>query len=380
MRLKIILILLVICLTESLSYFGLFAVERVGFTYRPRNTLSDEHVEILERLVHEEPNYMEYSPSLGWTIRKNGETKLYKANSAGIRSNREYDLHPGNGVIRISTFGDSFTHGSDVKNHATWQAIMESNVNSLEVLNFGVGGYGLDQAYLRYLEDGKKFHSHIVLVGFMSENIHRVVNRFRPFYFRSTQAPFTKPRFKIEGEKLSYLPNPIQNLNGYEALIDNPGDILPRIGRNDFFYQIGYGIGPMDWLATVKLAKMSFNHLNNQFFTENILVHGRYNEASEAFQVTTMLFDAFYSEVLSSNTTAIILIFPNKKDISQYLTSGKTRYFPLISYFESKSYAYFDLIDVFKEHASDLEDLSKVHYTELGNRLVAQYLISKLKI
>ena len=52
---------------------------------------------------------------------------------------------------------------------------MESYDSNMEVINFGVGGFGLDQAYLRYLEDGIQYKSHIVMIGFMSENIYRNV-------------------------------------------------------------------------------------------------------------------------------------------------------------------------------------------------------------
>ena len=38
---------------------------------------------------------------------------------------------------------------------------------------FGVPGYGLDQAFLRYLEEGRRFGFDVVLIGFMTENIFR---------------------------------------------------------------------------------------------------------------------------------------------------------------------------------------------------------------
>ncbi len=40
----------------------------------------------------------------------------------------------------------------------------------LEVPNFGVGAYGLDQSFLRYQQDAVDFSPHIVVIGFMSEN------------------------------------------------------------------------------------------------------------------------------------------------------------------------------------------------------------------
>jgi hypothetical protein len=75
---------------------------------------------------------------------------LYVSNSAGIRSNREYNLIAPPGVTRIVAFGDSFTHGDEVPNQETWEYLLEQSRDEVEVMNFGVQGYGADQAYLRY--------------------------------------------------------------------------------------------------------------------------------------------------------------------------------------------------------------------------------------
>ena len=46
-------------------------------------------------------------------------------------------------IFTPSTFGDSFTHCNDVANAETWQRAMEDQNSKLEVLNFGMGGFGL---------------------------------------------------------------------------------------------------------------------------------------------------------------------------------------------------------------------------------------------
>ena len=56
-------------------------------------------------------------------------------------------------------------------------------------MNFGVGGFGLDQAYLRYQKMIREFELPTVLLGFMPENMSRHVNTYRPFYFPGTGLP-----------------------------------------------------------------------------------------------------------------------------------------------------------------------------------------------
>ena len=200
--------------------------------------------------------------------KKNGTKKLYRANSSGIRGDKEYTLVPPPGVRRILTFGDSYTHCDGVLNHETWQAIMESYDSNMEVINFGVGGYGTDQAYLRYLEEGRQYQSHIVLIGFMTENIKRNVNRYRPFYFPPTSMPLAKPRFIIKNGKLSLIPNPMQRLDDYRMLLLHTPEVLSEAGINDYYYQSHYKSNIYDWSPAVRITKIFLKEINKKLQNE----------------------------------------------------------------------------------------------------------------
>ena len=157
---------------ELSSLFGLFLIKKIYHkSYNPTRTqsLSEKHKAALHTLLKNQSTYGKYSPDLGWTIKKNGTSPLFQANAQGLRGDRDYSLKPPPNIVRIATFGDSFTHGDEVKNKQTWQEKLNSIDQNLEILNFGVNGYGLDQSFLRYQKDGVKFNSHIVLIGFLSE-------------------------------------------------------------------------------------------------------------------------------------------------------------------------------------------------------------------
>ena len=198
---------------EASSLGGLWLLEEIGgihYTATPY-TMTSSHRRILERLVAGEATYDVHSPTLGWTVKPDGERSLYRSNAQGLRAERSYAAFPREGAIRISTFGDSFTHGNDVDFWSTWQEQLGRVAPGLEVLNFGVSGYGLGQAFLRYQEEALDFHSHVVVIGFMTEDIERGVNVFRPFYTSNTSKPMTKPRFVLQGEGLAVLENPFES-------------------------------------------------------------------------------------------------------------------------------------------------------------------------
>ena len=153
-----VLFLLIYCAIELMAWTALFLLRTINqVEYTPMDGISTRHQNIISSFIEgADSRYITFSPRLGWTIQKNGRSNLYQANSKGFRSSKEYDKEPPTGIRRIATFGDSFVHCQNVSNNATWQVAMESSSSNLEVLNFGISGFGLDQAYLRYLEECNK--------------------------------------------------------------------------------------------------------------------------------------------------------------------------------------------------------------------------------
>jgi len=153
---------------EGASLSGLFLLRRFAdIEYAPTATaLSPEARKNLDAfLARGEGASMAMDPELGWApIRGAGEI-----NSAGMRADREYAAKAPPGVLRIAAFGDSFTYGSDVALGADWATQITTLAPAIEVLNYGVPAYGLDQAYLRYRAVGSDYRPDIVLIGYMSE-------------------------------------------------------------------------------------------------------------------------------------------------------------------------------------------------------------------
>jgi len=133
-----VLILVSYAFVELCSYGGLYLLGKYHHVkYVPADVLSQKHSDTIKRFIEQKTSYYVFSSTLGWSIKENGHSELYQANSHGIRSDKEYSLTPPLGVHRVSTFGNSYTHCDDVNNNNTWQAIMEGNNSNLEVLIFG---------------------------------------------------------------------------------------------------------------------------------------------------------------------------------------------------------------------------------------------------
>lgn len=152
--------------------------------------------------------FLGWDADLGWAPRPDAgsTTGPFAVNGAAIRSARETSEAAPPGTLRIAAFGDSFTFGDEVGPGETWEAALERALAArgvaAEVLNFGVNAYGVDQAYLRWRRDGRRFRPDVVLLGFQPENVLRDLNVFRPLYFAGTEVPLSKPRFVVQGTEL----------------------------------------------------------------------------------------------------------------------------------------------------------------------------------
>jgi hypothetical protein len=256
---------------------------------------------------------------------------------------------------------------------------MELKDSLYEVINFGISGYGLDQAYMRYTIEGIHYHPHRVLIGFMPENIHRIVNVFRPFYMEGTGMPLAKPRFVLEHGALKLIPNPVSDLNGYARMLTRPDSVLPRLSKFDEHFHTRYARGPFDFLASVRTGKIL---LTRVFNGENIIMaDGCYNPESEAFLLLCGLLEKFYLDVQKNGASPLILILPSQSDTERLRKNKVKRYQPLIDVLDKNKYTYLDVMDAFKARASgfSMQELFNGHYTNLSNSIVAQAIIDHFK-
>lgn len=323
---------------------------------------------------------MAMDPELGWVpIRGAGEI-----NSAGMRADREYAAKAPPGVLRIAAFGDSFTYGSDVALGADWATQITTLAPAIEVLNYGVPAYGLDQAYLRYRAVGSDYRPDIVLIGYMSENLARHVNVYRGFYSRSYRdAIFTKPRFKLDDGSLVLVPNPLATLDAYRTLRAREAGVLREIGQEDFHFVGLYGEGPFDFSPTARLLKLAAAELRRRGRVPIYTPDGRYDERSEAYAVTLRLIDRFYAEVLARGALPVLIVFPDLHDQRRSRAGKPRRYAPLLAYLESRRYRFIDLLDALEpvqiRHTIDELTVEWGHYSALSNEIVARHIVERLR-
>jgi hypothetical protein len=88
----------------------------------------------------------------------------------GIRSNGHSEVR--DATNPILAVGDSFTFGDEVSDWETWPAQLEE-LSGKRVINGGVSGYGIDQAFLRARGLLNRYRFSTAILSFIPEDIHR---------------------------------------------------------------------------------------------------------------------------------------------------------------------------------------------------------------
>ena len=358
-------------------------------THPPLNTMDprafvERYRSKIEQLINGETDFIAFDRVLGWSHKPWGQGGIFRANGQGLRADRDYALEPAEGTFRVATFGDSFMLGSDVEVEKTWQALMENTNPALEVPNFGVSSYGTDQAVLRYIEEGRKFHPDIVVLSFISENAMRNLTTFRPFYMASTGLPLAKPRFRLENGELVLVENPIQSLEGYQRLLDHPEVELPRIGRWDEFYS-QYESSTTPWvdnLPSVKAARFWMKRARTWWrrrMGADRRITDWYSGEPGTNPLLFKIFDRFHDVAVEDGAVPIFMLFPIHFDYRNAGPDGEMSYAPVVRFLEAKGYRFIDCSRVFRPYLEaghsygDLYAFGEKggHYSPRAHRLIA---------
>jgi hypothetical protein len=339
---------------------GLMPPEFEGFA------LSDSQRDGLSRIVNGTVLYADFDPVTGWAILPNGAGGGARANAAGFRATREYQPMPPEGIVRISTYGDSFTHCDEVDNDSTWQNYLEQKVAGLEVLNFGVGGYGPDQALLRYRRFGPRYKSHVVLIGVLTENINRIVNVFRPFYYPQTAIPLTKPRFVLDGSTLRLLDNPTRTREAYRRLLGSPEAFWASFAEHDFWYRHRTRSWPLGWLSTMKIVRKVVERRRERLYDDPPTV-----------RLFFEILRQFGAEVTAEGARPVIVFFSGP-ELSFYFRDGRHPHQPLLDLLDAHGLEYVNTVEAFRHTWRSVVDNVPQHYTAAENEIIADFLAAKL--
>jgi len=212
---------------------------------------------------------IEFHPVIGKTLRPRIRCVLdhpewgkyvIQANNFGFRCNHDFSYKKGLRQ-RILIFGDSNAFGNGVSNELRFPDVLEKIIPDIEIYNFAMEGFALDQQYLCYQEIASNFEHDLIISAPAIETIRKLITHYEiTLDENKIQRCYARPYFELVNGKL--VRGNIPLMEGYldaNSLLKTKGD---KINRGNTFAKVG------NMLQKVKLKDAVLRNITYQPFPE----------------------------------------------------------------------------------------------------------------
>jgi hypothetical protein len=284
-----------------------------------------------------------------------------------------------------SAYGDSFVWGDDIPLTDGWIEQLSRKLGC-RVANYGVSGYGTDQAYVRFLHL-RQDEAPVTLLGIFPENIVRNVNQYRGFLGYSPSPTGLKGRFVLAGEgQLEWIHRPRIDEKGFVDFLHDPANLLPH---EYLLPDTPDGPVTLRFPYTLTVARVALMPRLRVRLTGRPSWADFYrpDHRSGALALTTAIADAFVREAEQRGKRALIVILPDASSFRARAEFGRPEYAPLVAALATRK------IGVFDPSSALLSALGQRSYCELyvapadcnghfgieGSRIVAEVVMAELR-
>lgn len=355
---------------------------KMGLLSISPSTFFREQSEDIERiLTGRYRGLVRFDGELGWVHVP--DTKLESEGRGigpwGTRGPRNYLKKPSSGILRAAIFGDSFAYGMEVPDGDDWCAQLEELDPSIEAMNFGVPGYGPDQALLRAERDLPGTHAHVAILVVSVWDLPRLLSRYGKF--RTPDDGFsTKPRFVRRGEKLELLPNPVSSREDLERLVENPESILELFSDDPYYFPLSFSVPFADSLAISRVSVGVPLLLYRKRLDPNRPLRWKqgaqvFNSKSESYDLLHGVIDRFVALAKERDIRPKVLFLPGMFDLLGVRNGSPSKAGAFVAEVRQRGAEVDYILQPFLAH-EELEPLFAPggHYSKKGNAVVAKWL------
>jgi len=342
-----------------------------GTTLLPKSweEVKARNAEILSRVP---PNisYFVADDLLGWVpgpARRSADGR-YSSSAEGLRSSSPAVAYASRSARhRVAIAGDSFTFGLEVPFEDSWGAVLETALGpDVAVLNFGVDGYGVDQAFLRYERDARPWKPAVVILGFIDHDLYRTLSVYSFVTFPEWGFPFSKPRFVMKGGTLERL----------TTRLESPTDILTKPLISDLpFIAFDPGYDPDEWERHVYHASFGLRFLLSRL--ARWPPQGAGTHLDELERINIALISRFRELAEADGTRPLVVFFPSRGDFTGGDRPARDAVFAALG---RAGVEYIDLTSCVARVGVDTAFIpDRPHYSAEGNAAVAKCLLPAVR-
>lgn len=264
-----------------------------------------------------------------------------KFDNNAIRNHDEVNTEDKKNIIAF--FGDSHTENVNISNEFQFITLLDKFFNKKNLVNYGVGGYSLDQIFIRYLSFKRHDIEHVYYL-FSSNDAGSVVSNNLIKYI-GNEYKILKPKFNVFERMLGKL-----NLTYF--LIDLYYNLRAQIYKKH---------------TTIDISNYS-KKLAEKLYYESLNKKEIANDGTDVLVFFNKILKSFKNETIKNNAKFSIIILPLQEENDAFEKM----------IFEKKDY---DIINLYTNNKKIADDLSEEiifkndsHLNEYGNLLVYQLL------
>lgn len=308
-------------------------------------------------------------PLLGWP---SANDKRFDISGARISP-----AFPTPGHACLSLYGDSFTWGTGADHAHTWGNLLSQQLGC-RVANYGVFGYGADQAYLRFRNHEDE--APVVILTLFSENILRHINQLAMLRTGDKEVRSFKPRFTLNDQhQLQLIPLPILTKDEFEELFANPEKylhyeyFLPNTATGPHSLSFPYTYFIIKTLLNERMrAKILGSPPYTPFYSSN--------HPSKALQLTAKIVERFVEYAQAQGKKAHVFLLPGSNDNFYYEKHKQWIFQPLANLLVTKGIKPYNLGSALRERrtTSNICEFSEEpatcggHFSEKGHKVLAE--------
>ncbi len=239
-----------------------------------------------------------------------------------------------------SVYGDSFVWGDDIPLAQGWVEQLARKL-TCRVANYGVSGYGTDQAYLRFTRMAGD-DAPVALLGIFPENVMRNVNQYRQLIGFNQTPLVLKGRYLLDSAShLAWIHRPRIDEAGYLRLLRDPQSIVPH----DYMLPDTRD-GPVTLrfpylLTALRIALMPrlWTRITGSPSWGDFY---RADHPSGALALTVAIAEAFVRDAEHRGKRALVVMLPGASSFRARAKDGKPEYQPLLTALAARQVAVFD--------------------------------------
>lgn len=348
--------------------------------------------EVLDRFLRG-PSWAQFDSELGYRLWNyvpsdgmDGSATLSTVQANGARTSSMYAGRK----CRINTYGDSFTQCHQVSDGETWQEYLAAHLGE-PIRNFGMGGYGVYQAYRRMLREERTDHGAEYLIFYLWGDDHirsllrcrhaityKVWNHQGGRMFHGNFWPHLEMDLEtggfVEKENLLATPSALYRMTDPQFMADSLKDDL---ALQLYAYKLGY-IRELDQERISKLAvqlnyPLDLSQESTRFQQVGELLD-RYS-----LRATQFILEKAREFSRQNKKKLLVFLFDPYRAMVEMQKSG-TRYDQeIVDHLGKERFDYFDMNEVhlrdFKKYSMPFDAYLKMyfigHYNPRGNHFFA---------